>query len=148
MKSIVLFTACAVLSPIVAYAQSEPAPMILTLEEALDRGLASSHRVDEAVARQEAAAAAIDTRRAAMMPQMSALAGYQRTNHVDVFGILLPTGELRVVYPDIPDNYRTRFDIQSPRRPYHAYMAIRIMVRPALPVPPVTPVQRTLVRSA
>ena len=43
-----------------------------------------------------------------------AQAGYMRTNHVDEFGILLPTSQLRVIYPDIPDNYRTRLDLQWP----------------------------------
>ena len=39
---------------------------------------------------------------------MSAQAGYTRTNHVDEFGIPLPTAALRIIYPDVPDNYRTR----------------------------------------
>ena len=45
---------------------------------------------------------------------MAAQAGYTRTNHVDTFGILLPNNQLRIIYPDIPDNYRTRLDAQWP----------------------------------
>ena len=36
--------------------------------------------------------------------------GYTRTNHVDEFGI--PGG--RLIYPDIPDNVRSRVDLQWP----------------------------------
>ena len=37
-----------------------------------------------------------------------------RTNHVDIFAIRAPGGPLQVVYPDIPDNFRTRLDLQWP----------------------------------
>src|SRR5205814_1669662 len=47
-------------------------------------------------------------------PHEAAQAGYTRTNHVDTFGVLLPNNQLRVIYPDIPDNYRSRLDVQWP----------------------------------
>ena len=51
-------------------------------------------------------------RAAARRPSLAALGGYTRTNHVDEFVIVQP-GQLRqVVYPDVPDNYRTRLDLQ------------------------------------
>src|SRR5205814_2366793 len=37
-----------------------------------------------------------------------------RTNHVEVFGVLLPNNQLKVIYPDVPDNLRTRLDLQWP----------------------------------
>jgi outer membrane protein TolC len=37
-----------------------------------------------------------------------------RTNHVEEFGVPQPDGSLRLIYPDIPDNYRTRLDVQWP----------------------------------
>jgi outer membrane protein TolC len=37
-----------------------------------------------------------------------------RTNHVDAFGVLMPNNQLRLIYPDIPDNFRTRVDAQWP----------------------------------
>lgn len=86
----------------------------LTLDEAIQRGVETSHRLAEAAARGEAAQAAADQRHAVTLPQISAQAGYMRTNHVDEFGVLLPTGQLRLIYPDIPDNYRTRLDVQWP----------------------------------
>ncbi|MBZ5555915.1 MAG: TolC family protein [Acidobacteriia bacterium] len=90
-------------------------PLRLTLDEAIRRGLDASHRIAEAVARGDAADAAIGGRHAALLPQIAAQAGYTRTNHVDEFGIPVPpTGQLRVIYPDVPDNYRTRLDLQWP----------------------------------
>jgi outer membrane protein TolC len=93
-----------------AAAQSER----LTLEDAIERGLAASHRLAEAVARGEASAAAVAVERSAQRPRLAAEAGYTRTNHVDAFGLLTPDGQLRVIYPDVPDNYRTRLDLQWP----------------------------------
>jgi outer membrane protein TolC len=89
-------------------------PLRLTLDEAVRRGLETSHRIAEAVARTEAADAVVGARHASTLPQIAAQGGYSRTNHVDAFGILLPTNQLRVIYPDIPDNFRTRLDLQWP----------------------------------
>lgn len=89
-------------------------PLRLTLEDAVARGLAASHRLAELAARQQAAEATVAARRAADMPQVSAIAGYTRTNHVDEFAVFSPGGPLRVIYPDVPDNYRTRIDLQWP----------------------------------
>jgi outer membrane protein TolC len=86
----------------------------LTLEQAIERGLATSHRLGELRAREAGAQAAARGARAAARPQVGALAGYTRTNHVDEFGIALPGQPLRVIYPDIPDNVRTRLDLQWP----------------------------------
>jgi len=99
--------------PLPAAAQT-PAPVHLTLDEAVRRGLDASHRVAEAVARGHAAEAVVGERHASALPQLLAQGGYTRTNHVDTFGILLPNNQLRVIYPDIPDNYRTRLDAQWP----------------------------------
>jgi outer membrane protein len=86
------------------------APLRLTLDEAIARGLGASHRVAEIDARRDAARAVEDQRKAASMPQISLQAGYARTNHVEEFGI--PGG--RLIYPDIPDNIRSRVDLQWP----------------------------------
>jgi outer membrane protein TolC len=43
------------------------------------------------------------------------LAGYTRTNHVPIFAVPGPGGiGVQVIYPDVPDNYRTRVDLQWP----------------------------------
>ncbi len=96
------------------HAQTANAPLRLTVEEAITRGLATSHRIAEATARKETADAVADERHAAALPQVAAQAGYMRTNHVDEFGVIMPNNQLRVIYPDVPDNYRTRLDLQWP----------------------------------
>ena len=97
--------------PHAARAQT-PAP--LTLDEAIAQGLANSQRLAELAARAEAADFAIAGRRAAELPAISAQGGYTRTNHVDEFGIALPGRAPQIVYPDIPDNFRARLDLQWP----------------------------------
>jgi outer membrane protein TolC len=89
-------------------------PMVLTLEEALKRAIETSHRLSEARARHQGAEAAIDVQRAAERPTVTVNAGYMRTNHVDEFGVPQPSGLVRVIYPDIPDNYFTRAAFQWP----------------------------------
>lgn len=86
----------------------------LTLPEAIARGVGASHRLAEFGARAEAAKAVENQRKAAEMPQLALLAGYSRTNHVQEFGVPNPGGGLRVIYPDVPDNYRARVDFQWP----------------------------------
>ena len=91
-------------------------PLRLSLDDAVARAVEASHRVAEARARGDAAVAVTGERHATTLPQVAAVAGYTRTNHVDEFGILQPnnpSGRL-VIYPDIPDNYRTRLDVQWP----------------------------------
>ncbi|HEY3382861.1 MAG TPA: TolC family protein [Vicinamibacterales bacterium] len=86
----------------------------ITLEQAIERGLATSHRLAEIGARQQGAAAAVESRRVASLPLVSAQAGYTRTNHVQEFGIAVPGSAPRIIYPDVPDNLRTRLDFQWP----------------------------------
>ena len=107
MRCFALFSVVMFLTAPAAWAQ---APVRLTLDEALMRGLDASHRLAEIGARQEAAQAVEDQRKAAARPQAALQAGYARTNHVQEFGI--PGG--RLIYPDIPDNLRSRVDLQWP----------------------------------
>jgi outer membrane protein TolC len=98
--------------PPIAWAEQASGP--LTLEAALERGQRHSLRVAELQARSDAAAAAEAGRRAADRPLVAATAGYTRTNHVEEFVIVAPGGPTRTLYPDVPDNYRTRLDLQWP----------------------------------
>ena len=90
------------------------AQQALTLESAIARGLEHSARLAELEARQAGAAAAANGRAAAKLPTVSAQAGYTRTNHVEEFTIAAPGQPSRVLYPDVPDNYRARIDLQWP----------------------------------
>jgi outer membrane protein len=109
-----VFSIAVLLSAALPVGAQTPSALRLTLDESIQRGLDTSHRMAEIIARGDAADAVTGERRAASLPQVAAQAGYTRTNHVDAFGILLPTNQLRVIYPDIPDNFRTRVDLQWP----------------------------------
>jgi outer membrane protein len=91
---------------------AQEAPVILTLDQAVAQGLANSHRIAELQARQEGASAVERGSAAARLPIVAAQAGYTRTNHVVEFAIAPPGQPRQVVYPDVPDNYRTRLDLQ------------------------------------
>jgi outer membrane protein len=87
----------------------------LTLEEAIAQGVANSQRLAELQVRGEAADYAIAGRRAADMPAVSVQGGYTRTNHVEEFSVPTTIGRPpQVLYPDVPDNFRTRLDMQWP----------------------------------
>ena len=86
----------------------------LTLEDAIARGLANSQRIAELEARSEAATASAERRAADRLPVLSLNGGYTRTNHVTEFSIPQPGAPPNVIYPDIPDNYRSRLDVQWP----------------------------------
>jgi outer membrane protein len=100
---------------LVTPAAAQDAPVVpLTVDEAQTRALAASHRLAEARAREAAAKASIDVRTSADMPTVSVVGGYTRTNHVLEFSVPSPTGVPRVLYPDVPDNYHSRLDLQWP----------------------------------
>jgi outer membrane protein TolC len=95
-------------------AAQQPPAIALTVEDAVSRAVAHSHRLAEIRAREEGSRASIETRRAAERPTVSVSGGYTRTNHVDEFGVPQPDGRLRLIYPDIPDNYFARAAVQWP----------------------------------
>jgi outer membrane protein TolC len=93
---------------------SPPPAVRLTLDEALARAQATSHRLGEFRAREAAARAVADQRDAAQKPSVATVLGYQRTNHVEEFTLLRPGIGVQVLYPDVPDNYRARVELQWP----------------------------------
>lgn len=97
-----------------AAAQAPPPPVSLTLAEAVERAQKTSHRLAEARAREGSAQATVRVRRAAAQPALAVTGGYTRTNHVDEFGVPQADGSVRIIYPDIPDNLRTRVFAQWP----------------------------------
>ena len=113
MRNRPCLVAAVVLCAASAFAQQIPT-LRLTLDDAQARAVAASHRLAEARAREAAAAAVVLARGAADRPIVTASAGYTRTNHVVEFTVPGPTGQPRVLYPDVPDNYRTRLDLQWP----------------------------------
>jgi outer membrane protein TolC len=89
-------------------------PVRLTVDVAIDLALKASHRINESEAREDAARAGVAQRASAGKPIVSLLGGYTRTNHVDEFAIQIPGTPPRVIYPDVPDNWRSRLDVQWP----------------------------------
>lgn len=110
-RRIALFAVIVMFAPRLA---AQDATERVTLDEALARGLQNSQRLAELQARVDIAAAAEQGRAAADKPTLSLLGGYTRTNHVTEFVIPVPGQAPRVVYPDIPDNFRTRLDFNWP----------------------------------
>lgn len=86
----------------------------LTIDEAVARALAHAPRLAEVRARERAAEATRAAYEAAGRPSVSALTGFVRTNHVDEFGLVQPDGTRRIIFPDIPSNYRVRAEIGVP----------------------------------
>jgi outer membrane protein len=95
-----------------AFAQT--APVRLTLDEAVARGIQANPRLEEWLARLDAARAIEGQREAAQHPQLAAIASYTRTNHIDEFSVPNASGGLRVVYADVPNQVRSRIDLQWP----------------------------------
>jgi outer membrane protein TolC len=89
-------------------------PLQLTLDAAQTRAIEESHRLAEAQARGAVAAANATAVEVADMPSIALDAGFTRTNHVTEFMVPSASGAPRVLYPDVPDNYRTRLGLQWP----------------------------------
>jgi outer membrane protein TolC len=101
-----------ILLAVSAPAAAQETVLRLTLEEAISRAERNSLRVAELQARVDAAAAAEAGRQAASRPAVALTGGYTRTNHVDEY--TLPLQPFNPLYPDVPDNYRARVDLQWP----------------------------------
>jgi outer membrane protein TolC len=86
----------------------------LSLDDARMRAVAASHRLAEARARAAAADEAVAIRDAADRPIVAFQGNYTRTNHVLEFVVPTAGGLPRVLYPDVPDKYATRLDLQWP----------------------------------
>jgi outer membrane protein len=89
-------------------------PLALTIEEAVARALAGRARVAEAAAREAAASAALAGRAALRQPALSVSSGVMRTNHVEEFGVPQAGGTTRIIFPDLPNNYRARAELAVP----------------------------------
>lgn len=99
------------LAVLASSSEAQPAPVRLTVDDAVSRAFEASHRLAEGRARQEGAQAVVRIRQSASRPTAIGTAGYTRTNHVDEFGF--PEGDrIRVLYPDAPDNFMSRVGAQ------------------------------------
>lgn len=101
-------------SPFSSAASAQTAPIRLSLNEAITRGLENSHRLSEIKAREDGARAAAHTASLGDKPTFNASGSYLRTNHVTEFSFPQPNGTRLVVYPDVPDNFASRVSFQWP----------------------------------
>lgn len=101
--------------PIQAAAQTPaPAsPVSLSVEEAARLAAEHAPRLAEARARESAAESNLAALTAAARLSGAISAGYQRGNHVDVFLLPTPDGP-RGLFPDIPNTYRIRGELNVP----------------------------------
>lgn len=91
-----------------------PAPVTLTLDEALASARASSPRLGELGSLLDASRAEVDEARAARLPEVSVSAGYTRLSNVPELAIQLPDGNRRTLFPNIPDNWSSRLGFEVP----------------------------------
>jgi outer membrane protein len=93
---------------------SAQAPVSVSLDQAVARAIEHAPRLAETRAREAAARASHDAKRSTALPSATVSSGFTRTNHVDEVLIPLPTGGTRVLFPDIPNNYRVRGELVVP----------------------------------
>jgi outer membrane protein TolC len=108
----VLVFLCVVTFTRTARAQDAPPsaePVLrLTVEEARARARASAPNVEQARALERAAQADVEAARASRLPQVELSAAYTRQSDVPELTLALPGQAPRTIFPNIPDNYRTR----------------------------------------
>ena len=97
-----------------AFAQ---APLSITLDDAIRRGLESAPSLAAARAQESAAQSEVDSRKALVLPTVRTSADYMRSNHVEQFGFPQPDGTFKIVFPDIPNNYQVRTEMTVPVLP-------------------------------
>jgi outer membrane protein len=89
-------------------------PLRLTLAEAVERAVATAPRVRQRLAFERGAEADVRLARAARMPQVGISAGYSRLSDVPELTLSIPGAPPRVLFPNIPDNYRTHAGLDLP----------------------------------
>ena len=90
------------------------APVPLSLDDAVARGLAAAPRLAEARARVAAATATVESRETLRLPIFNTSASYVRMNHVEEFGLPQAGGGSKILFPDIPNTYRVRAELIVP----------------------------------
>ncbi|MBP7149657.1 MAG: TolC family protein [Acidobacteria bacterium] len=95
-------------------ARAETPPLRLTPAEAVSRAREASDRLAALRGLERAAAAETAAARAGQRPELALTAGYTRTSEIDEFTLRLPRQEPRTIFPNIPDNYRSRAEISVP----------------------------------
>ncbi len=98
----------------VGAAGSAASHVVLTLDDAIDRGVRASARLREAGARTEMASAVAEQRRAARSRRWRLRPATRAPTTSTRSAAVLAQPVRAAIYPDIPDNYRSRLDLQWP----------------------------------
>lgn len=88
----------------------DPFPVRFSEAEAVARAKAVSPGLARLRALESAAAASVKEAKAERYPTLDFSAGYTRNSNVPIVSIPLPGGGERTIFPNIPDNYRTRLE--------------------------------------
>jgi outer membrane protein len=91
-----------------------PAPVRLTLAEALSRAREASAHLAELRSLAAAAGAGLNGARAERLPKIDASASYTRQSDVPELRLTLPGLGTETVFPNIPDNYRGHLGLELP----------------------------------
>lgn len=91
-----------------------PAPVRLTLAEALSRAREASAHLAELRSLAAAAGAGLTGARAERLPKIDASASYTRQSDVPELRLTLPGLGTETVFPNIPDNYRGHLGLELP----------------------------------
>lgn len=95
-------------------ADEVPATVSLTLAETIERARQASARLAQLRSLETAAEAGSRAARAARLPQLDLSASYTRNSDVPELTIPVPGLGTRTLFPNIPDNYRTRAGLSLP----------------------------------
>jgi outer membrane protein TolC len=88
--------------------------MRLTLAEAVERAQAHSARLAQLRALETASAEGLRGARAARLPRAELRASYTRSSDVPELTLVTPGGEVRTIFPNIPNSYRSRLGVSLP----------------------------------
>jgi outer membrane protein TolC len=94
-------------------ATAEPV-LRLTLQQARERAAASAPSVEQARALERAARADVDAATASRLPEVELSAAYARQSDVPELVLAFPGAAPRTIFPNIPNNYRTRLGGSAP----------------------------------
>jgi outer membrane protein TolC len=95
-------------------AADAPPTVRLTLAEAIDRARAASMGLAQAEALTRAAEADVRAAEALRLPQLELSAGYTRQSDVPELTLTFPGQPPRTLFPNIPDNFRSRAQASLP----------------------------------
>lgn len=100
--------------PAAAAPEAEPVTLRLTLSAAIERARDASPRLAQLRSLESAADAGLRGARAQKRPQVELSAGYTRNSDVPELTLLTPGAPPRTIFPNIPDNYRSRLGVALP----------------------------------